>query len=432
MKNIMPTLQWLLFIISGSIVTPIAVSGIYELNVDQTVDFIARTFFVLAVAGLLQVWFGHHLPVLEGPAGLWWGIFALYANLGVVIYGSLENTLRTLEFALLVSGGIAILLGLFGLIEKIAKYFTPAVTGTYLILLVGQLSGSFLNGLLGVDPTGKISYKIAILSIIIVLISFLTARHYLLRQFGIVISIVVGYILFSVFGLSTPFHEAKSFFKFPQLFVFGLPKLDWGIVPTVFFITLLLITNMLATIKVVQSVLKREGEKIPELSGKRIGFIMGISQLLSGLFASVGSVPISGTAGFITTSKIISRTPFIIASLTIIILTFFSPVMAVIATIPVAVGYAAIFPAFSGLLSIGFKELFESKEIEKTISKVVVPIFVGLGVMFIPTEAYASLSPLVASILSNGLVSGTIMILIVEIIDAKKASKNSLVEKELG
>lgn len=420
MKNLMPMLQWLLFMISGSIVTPLAVAGIYNLNVDQTVDFIARTFFVLAVTGLLQVWFGHHLPVLEGPAGLWWGIFALYANLGIVIYGSLENTLRTLEFALLISGGIAILLGLFGLIEKIAKYFTPAVTGTYMILLVAQLSGSFLNGLLGVDLTGKISYKVAILSFIIVLISFLTVRHYILRQFGIVISIVVGYILFSIFGLSTPFHEAKSFFKLPQLFAFGSPKVDWGIVPTVFFITLLLITNMLATVKVVQSVLKSEGEKIPKMSGKKTGAIMGISQLLSGLFAAVGSVPISGTAGFIATSKIISRTPFIIASLAIIVLTFFSPIIAVIATIPTAVGYAAIFPAFSGLLSIGIKELFSSEDVEKTISKVVVPLFVGLGVMFIPTGAYSSLPPLVASILSNGLVLGTIMILIVEIIDRKK------------
>lgn len=420
MKNIMPTLQWLLFIISGSIVTPIAVSGIYDLSADQTVDFIARTFFVLAVTGLLQVWFGHHLPVLEGPAGLWWGIFALYANLGVVIYGSLGNTLRTLEFAMLISGGIAILLGLFGLIEKIAKYFTPAVTGTYLILLVGQLSGSFLNGLLGVDSTGKISYKIAILSFIIVSISFLTAQHYILRQFGIVISIVVGYILFSVFGLSTPFTESKSFFKLPQLFAFGSPKVDWGIVPTVFFITLLLITNMLATVKVVQSVLKREGKKIPELSGKSTGVIMGISQLLSGLFASVGSVPISGTAGFIATSKIISRIPFIIASFLLIVFCFFTPIIAVIATVPTAVGYAAIFPAFSGLLSIGLKELFYSEAVEKTISKVVVPIFVGLGVMFVPTEAYASLPPLVASILSNGLVLGTIMILIIEIVEKSK------------
>lgn len=419
MKNIMPTLQWLLFIISGSIVTPIAVAGIYNLNVDQTVDFIARTFFVLAVTGLLQAWFGHHLPVLEGPAGLWWGIFALYANLGIVIYGSLENTLRTLEFALLISGGIAIVLGLFGVIEKLAKYFTPAVTGTYLILLVAQLSHSFLTGLLGVDTTGKISFKIAILSFIIVSLSFMTARHYILRQFGVVVSIAVGYIIFSLFGLTAPFHESKSFFKLPQLFAFGSPKVDWGIVPTVFFITLLLITNMLATVKVVQSVLRTEGEKVTPMSNKKTGAIMGISQILSGLFASVGSVPISGTAGFIATSKIISKTPFIAASLGLIVLSFFSPVIAIIATVPAAVGYAAIFPAFAGLLSIGFKELFHSGNVEKTVGKVVVPIFIGLGVMFIPTEAYSSLPPIAASILSNGLVLGTIMILIMEIIDIR-------------
>lgn len=422
MKNIMATLQWLLFIISGSIVTPIAIAGIYGLNIDQTIDFIARTLFVLAVTGILQVWLGHHLPIQEGPAGLWWGVFALYANLGVVIYGSLLDTMRTLEFALLVSGVIAFILGFLGIIEKISKYFTSAVTGTYLILLVVQLSGSFLKGLLGIESSGKISYLIILLSATICIIAYLTTRHYLLRQFSIVISLVFGYLLFYLFGLTTRVHNAISLFKLPQLFAFGTPNVDWGIVPTVFFTTLLLITNMLATIKVVQSVLKIEGEKIQDLSGKKSGVVMGISQVLSGLFASVGSVPISASAGFIATSKIVKKRPFIFASISLIILSFITPVISIIATIPTAVGYAAIFPAFAGLLSIGFKELFYSYDLEKTISKVVIPLFIGIGVMFIPTEAYSMLPPIAASILSNGLVLGTIIILIIEIIDVRSSS----------
>lgn len=422
MKNIMPTLQWLLFIISGSIVTPIAIAGIYGLSIDQTIDFIARTLFVLAVTGMLQAWFGHHLPIQEGPAGLWWGVFALYANIGVVIYGSLLDTLRTLEFALLISGAIAFLLGFLGIIEKIAKYFTPAVTGTYLILLVAQLSGSFLKGLIGIESSGKISYLIILLSATICIISFLTTRHYFLRQFSIVISLLVGCLLFYLFGLTTHVHYTNSLFKLPQIFAFGTPNVDWGIVPTVFFTTLLLITNMLATIKVVQSVLKIEGEKIEEPSGKKSGVVMGISQVLSGLFSSVGSVPISASAGFIATSKIVRNRPFILASITLIILSFFTPAISIIATIPTAVGYAAIFPAFAGLLSIGLKELFYSNDLEKTISKVVTPLFIGIGVMFVPTEAYSVLPPILASILSNGLVLGTIIILIIEMLDVRRAS----------
>src|SRR5699024_10342506 len=107
--------------------------------------------FALGLAGILQSLFGHGLPVQEGPAGLWWGVFTLYAGLGTVLFGSHLETLRVLQYAFLLSGVIFILLSVFGLVEKLARLFTPTVTGIYLILMVIQLSSSFVQGMFGLD-----------------------------------------------------------------------------------------------------------------------------------------------------------------------------------------------------------------------------------------------------------------------------------------
>lgn len=147
---------------------PVTVASLYQLETADAMAFISRTFFVLAVAGLLQTAFGHRLPLNEGPAGIWWGIFILYASFGVALYGSRAETLRVLESALIMSGILFMLLSLLGIVDRLARLFTPTVTGTYLLLLAVQLSGSFLKGLLGVDETGKVSIVVAALSTIII------------------------------------------------------------------------------------------------------------------------------------------------------------------------------------------------------------------------------------------------------------------------
>jgi len=411
MRQLLPSLQWFIFILSGSIVVPVTIAASFGLGPEDTMSFVSRTFIVLAVSGLLQTLLGHRLPINEGPAGLWWGFFSLYASLGLALYGSAEETLRVLEFALLISGIITIVLSVTGIIDKLTKLFTPFVVGIYMVLLVAQLSSGFLKGLLGINAEGKVSPTVTLLSLVIIVLSYTMTRHRKWSAMSIIVSIFIGWGLFALFGQASLPAMPSELFLWPELLAFGLPRIDWSVVPTTIFVTLLLITNMLATIKVVESVMKREGAATCEVSPKRTGFFMGISQVLGGLLSAVGSVPISGAAGFIATNKVTSRVPFIIACITIIIVSFFSPVIVWIAALPPAVGYAAVFPIFAGMMTLGMREWFTSTEAEKTIARVGIPLFAGIGVMAIPAEVFSSLPQLFSSLLSNGLILGTIIAL---------------------
>ncbi len=55
-----------------------------------------------------------------------------------------------MQGALLVSAVCFFLLSVFKVIDRLAKLFTPVVTGVYLLLLVMQLSQPIIKGILGI------------------------------------------------------------------------------------------------------------------------------------------------------------------------------------------------------------------------------------------------------------------------------------------
>lgn len=411
MKNIFASVQWTLFILAGSIIVPITVASLYSLSPEMTVGFVQRTLFVLGLAGILQVSFGHKLPIQEGPAGLWWGVLILYAGIGSVLFGSHIETLKAMQFAFLLSGVIFITASLLGFVEKIAKLISPTVVGVYLILLVAQVSGSFLNGMSGITgETSAIQPKVLILSIIIILMSFTITKIPKIEQYSLLITILIGWGLFLVFNLANPIIKVSGVFNFPEIFVFGIPEIETNLILMVILITFLLLANMLAAIKAIQLVFDANDEKYEEQEDlKATGIMAGLNQLFAGIFSAIGPVPLSSSAGFIATTKLTNRLPFIIGSFFIIIISLLPKITAFFASIPEAVGYAAIFPVYAIMIEIAMKT-FDSSENKPRMYKIVgLSLFAGIGVMFIPPEAFKNLSPVVTSILSNGLVFGSMI-----------------------
>jgi len=413
MKNVVSAFQWVAFVMASSIVAPIAVADLFGLSGADAAEFVQRTIFVLGVAGLLQVTLGHRLPINEGPAGLWWGVFALYAGMSTTLFATATETLQALQGAMLMSGVLFILLSMAGLIDKISKLFTPVVTGIYILLLVMQLSKSFLNGMLGVGYTGPgVDLKIAALSLVTVLFTFYVTRHKLeaIRQYGVLISLVLGWLLFAVFGAAKPITSSdQSIISLPKMFVFGEPHFDFGMIMTSIFVTLLLLTNMIASVRVVENLMKSLGISQNKVSLKKGGFITGVNQLIGGAFSAIGPVPISGAAGFIATTRITSRLPFILGAILVIGFSLFPAIMNVFSSLPVPVGYSVTFVVFASMIGMAFSDFDKEADSARVRSVIGVSLLCGVGVMFVPSEAFKGIPPIVTSLLSNGLIFGTIV-----------------------
>src|SRR5699024_8844691 len=96
-------------------------------------------------------------------------------------------------------------------------------------------------------------------------------------------------------------------------------------------------------------------------------------------------------------------------SLLIVGISLVPKITSFVASIPEAVGYAAIFPIFASIIGLALQS-FETVENKKHVFQIVgVSLFAGIGVMFIPSEAFSSMPLTVVSIQIKGLVFSSLI-----------------------
>ncbi len=80
---------------------------------------------------------------------------------------SLTESLQILETTMIMTGIFLFLFGILKISQWILPIFTPLVTGTFFFLLTVQLSGTFLEGMLGLQGNSeKIQLNAAMLAFI--------------------------------------------------------------------------------------------------------------------------------------------------------------------------------------------------------------------------------------------------------------------------
>lgn len=423
MKNAFSSIQWTFFILANIVVIPVSIGFAFGLPLEDIATLLQRTFFVVGITSLLQGLFGHKLPLNESPAGLWWSLFLIYAGASAGSLSETNTVLRSLELGILIAGGLFILLSALKLMNPIKRLFTPLVTGTYMILLVSQLAGPFVEGILGINYLQEgVDPKVAVTAIAVLIFSVILAksRFKFLASYSILISLAFGWILFEIMGIAKPLEVGETaWFSIAKPFAWGMPMFDLGIVLTSIFTAFLLLTNLVASIDVVSKIV----ESKEEVNYNRSAFIQGINHLIAGTFSVVGSVPIAGVAGFIQTTQIKARLPYLIGSALILLLSFFPVIMTFLASLPVPVGYATLFLSISGLAGIGINNLRPVLGDIHVPSIVSLSLMAGFGLNMLPAHLFDSLPGAVSSVINNGLIMGVIICIVLEQILTRKSAK---------
>ncbi|MEK6461996.1 purine/pyrimidine permease [Heyndrickxia faecalis] len=412
MKTLISSLQWMAFMIAGSIAAPIAIADAFHFSAGETALFVQRTLFVLGIGGLLQGIFGHRMPINEGPAGLWWSVFAIYAGLVGSLYSSSTESLQYLAGALIVTGIFFFLLAFTGLVDQLNKLFTPVVTFIYLLLLVLQLSGSFMKGMLGITGAHQeVRPLVAVLSLVTVLLTFYFGhvKKPWVKQYSIMLGLICGWILFALFGEAPAITFGESWFSLPAVFDFGKPRFDSGAITTGVFIGLLLTANMITSVRVMGNVTGVRQERV-----RSSLFISGINQLLAGIFSAVGAVPIAAAAGYVAQTGIKVLKPFLYGACFVSIIALLPPLVHIMSAIPAPVGYAVTFVVFTQLVGLALNDLEKSPDKEIAHTTAGISFLVGIGAMFLPAHATEHLPMMIATFLNNGLILGSVVGILTE------------------
>jgi len=420
--------QWFIFTLASSLIVPVVISQAFGFNAGETADLIQRTFFFVGLASFLQVMFGHRLPIMEGPAGMWWGIFLVLINLAPVLGKTVLEVGQNLEMGLLITGLFFIIFGIAGLISKIQTWFTPIITGTYMLLLTISMSGSFVKGMLGIGFNGdEIKAVPALLSIFLAGFVVYLSQHKnrLLRSFSILIGLAVGWLLYLFLGLAdAPISNSASYFSVPSLFAFGLPVFDLGITLTSLLTGFILISNLITSI----AVMGHAANITPkDKEFNRGGIFTGVAHLLSGIGSTIGLVPLSTAASMVSMTGIAARVPFIISTIMMMILGFIPTVGTFFAALPSPVGYAVLFTAFAQIMTFGLRDYSMVEMNQRNLTIIGLSLMLGVGVMFIPQENLATLHPAVSYLLGNGLILGVLFGMLLEhIVYRKTELKNNV------
>ncbi|WP_163527951.1 purine/pyrimidine permease [Halobacillus ihumii] len=425
------TMQWFVFLLASAVTLPIVIGAIFDLSFTEVAGLMQRTFFAVGLTSLLQGLFGHRLPIMEGPAGIWISIFAVMAYSEVAAGKSYIETLQTLEAAMIWTGIFLFIFGIFGLAHRVLFVFTPLVTGAFLFLITVQLSGTFLKGMIGVQQqVGAIHIDKTILAFLtfflVIGLSFFGKGW--LKGYAVLIGIVVGWVLYVVWVGSKPVDSllVSDAFKIPDLWVWGTPNFEWSVIPLAFITAVILLSNLVASVVAVShSIYGKPSYKYNQLN--RGSSFLGINHGISAIFSSVANVSLASSSGFINLTGQKSKRPFLYASLILIAVAFFPPVVAFISAIPAPIANAALLATFVQLMGLGISNMASEELNERRLTILGISFLLGIGIMFLPAEVFQEMPSMVQNLLSNGLLVGTVLVILLEQIwkESPKSSKSN-------
>ena len=418
-ENLLASLQWFFFIFANIVIIPITVGEAFELNQGEVVSLVQMSFIVTGLACLAQAFFGHRRPILEGQSGLWWGIYLTLVATSSAQGISLVTLGGSLVTGIVIAGIITILIGVLGIGPIFDKLFTPGVMGVFMFLLGLTLIEIFLKGMLQL-PFGNadenqvvINLPVAALSIFIALIVIIISIKSppKIRSYALLIGIVLGWGLYVLLFPSEESVTQSSDQVVSKIFPLGEPVWNTGIIVTVVLASLLNISNTFGALKGTDVLLHKKTTKRDYVTSFSI---TGIATVAAGIFGLVPYAPYVSSIGFLKQTNIYDRLPFIVGSFLFFLMGIIPPIGEFFSLLPLSVGSAVLFVAYLQLFNSSmdfFKQItFNTLNVYRS----ALPLFVGIIIMTFPASYFESFPSVIRPFISNGLLVGIILALIIE------------------
>lgn len=142
--------------------------------------------------------------------------------------------------------------------------------------------------------------------------------------------------------------------------------------------------------------------------------ITGIFTILAGLFGLVPFAPFTSSIGFLESSKVTERKPFLIGSLLLIAIGLIAPISNYLLTMPLTIGNAVLFVAYLQLFGTGLKGMKPLTLTTSVVYRIAFPLMCGIGVMMMNPNIWGSLPFFMQPLLSNGFLVAILVALIIE------------------
>lgn len=400
-------LQWLMICI------PVVLTSTFVAPEGEMVFFTQKLFVVCGLAIIIQVLWGHRLPLVAGPAAV--------LLMGVIAARSQGHDASTIYPSMVVGGALVTLLAAVGAMKYIQRIFTPRIVAAIVVLIPFTMAKPIV-GLIFADKAHA-GLALAATIVGIALMAWANKAFRGIWKSAVVIIAMVAGSLFYYCLTGFP----KSFVSdsvAPRIFL-GEYHLDAGVILAFLFCYIALLINQIGS---VQSLGQMVEASHMERRQKRGLLVTGLFHMLCGTTGVLGVVDYSLSPGVVASTSCASRYTILPAAVAMILLALFPQVVAALLTIPQPIMGIVLLFLMATQVAAGLEIIHSSKAVHSFRDGLVLgmPIMVTIILSFAPAEAMAAVPSLLRPIVVNGFVMGIIVVLLLEhiVLREKRSSEN--------
>lgn len=317
-QMILYALQW--FILSIAVVsTSVFVA---QGSPADKLFYSQRLFAVMGLAGLVQVLFGHRMPIVVGPAAVL--LVGVMSSLGA------NADVEAIYSSIAIGGALVALLSVGGVMRRVQRLFTPRIVVVILMLIAFTLT-PVIRGLVFPNGASEAQNIFGLIFAVVgcpVMVILNRRLRGVAKSLVIPIALIVGSaIYFSLFSSTTSVETSASL---RGLFLSNF-SLDWSLIVAFVICYIALVINDIGSIESLGGMLGVDGMEGRLRRGLRI---TGIMNIVAGSMGVLGPVNYSMSPGVVASTGCASRHALIPATVLLLLCAFWPDVVWWLTNIP--------------------------------------------------------------------------------------------------
>ena len=388
-------LQWLM------ICLPVVLTSTFIAPAGEVVFFTQKLFVICGAAIIIQVLWGHRLPLVAGPAAV--------LLMGVIAAASQGHGASTIYPSMIIGGALVTLLAAIGAMKYIKHIFTPRIVAAIVILI----SFTMAKPIVGLIFADKAHAGLALASAIVGVAIMAWANSVfkgIWKSTVVILAMILGSIFY--YAMTEFPNEFVSDTVAPQL-VLTEYNFDAGVILSFLFCYIALFINQVGSVQSLGEMVEASDMSKRQTRGL---LITGVMNMVSGASGVPGVVDYSLSPGVVASTSCASRYTMLPAAVAMIVLAFFPKAVAILLTIPQPIMGIVLLFLMATQVAAGFEVIHSSKAVLSFKDGLILglPIMLTVILSFAPQEAMASVPSLLRPIVGNGFVMGIITIILLE------------------
>lgn len=388
-------LQWLMIAI------PVVLTSTFVAPAGEMVCFTQKMFAVMGATMIVQVLWGHRMPLVAGPAAV--------LLMGVLTASAQGFGSDSIYPSIIIGGVMVGVIAASGVLTHLQRIFTPRVVVSILLLIAFTVAKPIV-GMIFSDT----EHPLFALAFAIVGVAAMAVANNLLRGVWKSSVVIFAMILGSVVYYCVTGFPSQLVADSAEFHLFNTPmRLDAGVVVAFVFCYIALFINEIGSVQSLGEMLSADGMARRNRRGLAV---TGIMNIVAGACGVLGPVDYSLSPGVVASTSCASRYTMIPAAVAMIVLALFPQCVAVLLTIPQPVMGMVMLYLMATQIAAGLNMIVATRSVGSFREGMIlgIPIMLTVILSFAPAEAVAAIPSLVRPIVGNGFVMGIIVILVLE------------------